>query len=66
MLVPVWRQKPGPSGVGYVAFDPVDAERYLTDGFVVVDNIRLSVDLIGCDDVVQNDGRVSVRVAWPS
>jgi len=65
MLDPIWRQKPGPSGVGYVALDPADATLALSEGFIRVDGRKLGVDLIGANDgMVEKDGRVSVRVEF--
>lgn len=65
MKEPIWRQKPGPAGVGYVALDPADAKFALLKGHVVVDGQRLRCDLVGCNDgIVEKDGRVSVRVEF--
>lgn len=65
VLDPIWRQQPGPAGVGYVAFDPLDAEFALRNGKVVVDGKHFHCDLIGANDgMVEKDGRVSVRVQF--
>lgn len=65
MKDPIWRQKPGPAGVGYVALDPFDAEFALSRGHVTVDGKKLRCDLVGANDgMVEKDGRVSVRVEF--
>lgn len=65
MKDPIWRQKPGPAGVGYVALDPMDAEFHLRKGHITVDGKKCRCDLVGANDgIVEKDGRVSVRVEF--
>lgn len=61
-LCPIWRCVPNMNGVGALAFDPLDAEVFISRGWVVLDGHRYGVTLDGWDGTVDLDGRVSVRI----